>query len=48
MSTFYLLVRAHDHIIADRRYDLKARVEAGAILWRLAVAVPIGARAELP
>lgn len=48
MSAFHLLVRAHDHIIADRRFDLKARVSAAAILWRLAIAVAIGQQVELP
>jgi len=44
MSVFCLLVRAHDRIITDKRFELSARKAAAAILWQLAIAVPIGSR----
>lgn len=44
VSAFWLLIRAHDHIITDKRWPLADRVAAAGILWSLCIRTPIGAR----
>jgi len=40
MTVFYFLLRAHDHLLANREWALKDRIDACAIFWRLALSVP--------
>lgn len=44
-SPFYLLLRAHDHLWSNGRYDLPTRRAGCHLLWRLAISAPV---AQLP
>jgi hypothetical protein len=47
ISVFWLLVRARDHIMADRRVSLRDRIDAATILWNLAIKAERGAQMEM-
>lgn len=44
-SPFYLLLRAHDRLWSNGRYDLATRRAGCHLLWRLAISAPV---AQLP